>query len=89
MSRKAKNSSLEITAWRVVVEISVDESEYFGGAFVEGGGDGGEDYLGPGLVGEEAVVVYGYVEEAGETVAWRAEGDGVVVFELDEIVFHV
>jgi len=89
MSRKAKNSSLEITAWRVVVEISVDESEYFGGAFVEGGGDGGEDYLGPGLVGEEAVVVYGYVEEACEAVSWGTEGNGVVVFEFYEIVSHV
>jgi len=89
MSREAKNPSLEITVWRIIVEISVDESEDFGRIFVEGGSDGGEDYLGAGLVGEEGVVVYGYVEEAGETVAWRAEGDGVVVFELDEIVFHV
>jgi hypothetical protein len=89
MSREPKNASLEITVWRVVVEISVDEGEDFGGVFVKGGGDGGEDYLGAGLVGEEGLVVYGYVEEACEAVAWRAEGDGVVIFEFYEVFSHV
>jgi hypothetical protein len=32
---------------------------------------------------------YGYVEEACEAVAWRAEGDGVVIFEFYEVFSHV
>jgi hypothetical protein len=89
MSREAKNASLEITVWRVVVEISVDKGEDAIWVFVEGGGDGGEDYLGACLIGQQGIVVYGYVQEAVEAVAWRADWDGVVVFEFYEVVSHV